>query len=221
MKIVGIIQARISSNRLPGKVMLDICGKTLLERVIDQAKKSELLQEIYVATSMNQDDELVEIVAKNASVYCYRGSLNDVFQRFLETIELSKADIVVRITADNPLTNYELIDYGIKHLMNNKLDYVGYENVPIGTAVEIFTATSFKSISQNKLNEYDREHVTPYYYKEETNFKIDFIRDYYKRDLSYISLTIDTYDEYVNIYKLFSLNKQISLDVIIDRFHKS
>ena len=218
VKVVGIIQARITSSRLPCKVMLDLCGKSLLERVIEQAKKSQVLQEVYVATSVNQEDDLIEHVAQRSMTKCYRGSLNNVFQRFREGIDISDADIVVRITADNPLTNQELIDYGVKYLLVHELDYVGFRNVPVGTAVEVFTAKSFKTIPQGMLNEHNIEHVTSYYYQNPSVFKIDFVEEYYREDLSGISLTVDTLEDYTKVFNLFSLNKQNDLEFIINNY---
>lgn len=215
VKVIGVIQARISSNRLPAKVMLDVMGKTLLERVVERVQNSNVLDEIYIATSLKGEDVIIENISKKIGVKCFRGSLDNVFDRFIETIQKSEADIVVRITADNPLTEPNMIDYGVKHLTHYDLDYVGYKNVPVGTAVEIFTAKSFLSIPTSKLNIHNKEHVTSYYYQNLDKYKVEFIKDFYEEDLSNISLTVDTLKDYIKICNIYLNNKQNDLSELV------
>ncbi|MCP1143746.1 cytidylyltransferase domain-containing protein [Lysinibacillus endophyticus] len=205
VKIVGIIQARISSTRLPAKVMLNIDGKTLLERVIERVKVSKLLHELYIATSTNSEDDLIEEIALKNNTKCYRGNLENVFERFVEVVNLSNADIVVRITADNPLTEAKLIDYGVNFIIENNFDYIGYKNTPIGSAVEIFSAKSFLEIlTQNNLSLHNKEHVTSYYYQNPHRYSVYFIEDFYKENLSDISITVDTLEDYIKVYKIYN-----------------
>lgn len=204
VKVVGIIQARMSSSRLPGKVMLDLGGKTLLERVVENVKKSSSIDEIIIATSMCEEDTVIEHVAKRLDVKCIRGSLEHVFSRFKKAIIESNADIVVRVTADNPLTNANLIDVGINQLQEKSLDYVSFKNVPVGTAVEVFNANTFLLINESILNSHNIEHVTSYFYQNRTEFNIEFIEDFYEKDMSHISVTVDTLADYVKVYSYFS-----------------
>ena len=140
VKVVAIIQARMSSSRLPGKVMLHLGGKTLLEQVVDRVKSATKINEIVIATSTQEEDFIIEDKAKQIGTKCVRGSLNHVFSRFKQAILESGADIVVRITADNPLTNAELIDKAVERLINENLEYVSFKNIPVGTGVEVFKA---------------------------------------------------------------------------------
>lgn len=211
VKVVGIIQARISSSRLPAKAMLNIEGKTLLERVIERVQLSTKLDEIYIATSKNKEDDLIEDIAKKYHIKCYRGSLNNVFDRFAQVISISNADIVVRITADNPLTEPKMIDYGVSYLRKNKLDYLSFKNIPVGSGVEVFTSESFKKIqNQDNLNSHNIEHVTSYYYQNPHLFSIKYIEDFYNKNLSTLSVTVDTLEDYIKIYNIF---KKFDVDI--------
>lgn len=220
VKVVGIIQARISSSRLPAKAMLNIKGKTLLERVIERVQLSSVLDEIYIATSTNIEDDLIEEIANKNNIKCYRGSLENVFERFAQVISITNADIAVRITADNPLTEPKMIDNGVKYLQENKLDYVAYKNIPVGSGVEVFTAKSFLVIkNKNNLNSHNKEHVTSYYYQNENEFKIDFIKNFYNKNLGMFSVTVDTLEDYIkvnNIYKNFEVPISKLLDYYIE-----
>lgn len=199
VKVLGIIQARMSSSRLPGKVMLDLGGKTLLERVVEKVQSASSVDEIIIATSRNEEDIIIKYIADKLNVKCTRGSLEHVFSRFKQVIIESDADIVVRITADNPLTNPDLIDYGVKMLKENDLDYLSFKNVPVGSGVEVFLAEKFLAIDETSLNEHNIEHVTSYFYQNVEDFKVKFIEDYYEKDMSHISVTIDTLEDYIKI----------------------
>lgn len=206
VKVVGIIQARMSSSRLPGKVMLDLCGKTLLERVVERVKAASSVDEIIIVTSVNEEDRIIEQLACKINVKCIRGSLQHVFSRFKKAIIETEADIVVRITADNPLTNPDLIDIGIKEIKISNLDYMSFKKVPIGSSVEVFRAASFLNIDESLLNEHNIEHVTSYFYQNEQQFEVKFIENYYEEDMSHISVTVDTLTDYVKIYLEFLKN---------------
>lgn len=221
VKVVGIIQARISSSRLPAKVMLNILGKTLLERVIERVHLSTALDELYVATSDRKEDDLIEEIAKKNHVKCFRGSLENVFDRFSQVISLSNADIVVRITADNPLTEAKMIDYGVTYLQKNELDYTIFKNIPVGSGIEVFTSKSFSIIKKkNNLNSHNIEHVTSYYYQNAHEFKIDYIEDFYDKNLSTLSVTVDTLEDYIKVYNIY--NKfDVPISELLDCYIKS
>lgn len=222
MKVVAIIQARVSSSRLPAKVMLNLQGKTLLERVIERVKLAEIVDDIWVATSTNSEDSLIQEVVDKNNINCYRGDLENVFDRFVQVIEQTKPNIVVRITADNPLTEPKLIDYGVNYILEQKVDYVGYRNTPIGAAVEVFTAESFMKISSYKdLTKHNLEHVTSYYYQHDDQLNIRFIDDFYNEPLNSFYITVDTYSDYIRMAKYYTkfseqkLNPREYLDSLI------
>lgn len=165
MKVVTIIQARTTSSRLPNKVLIDIYGKPLLERVIDQAKKIRNSNELWVATSTHENDDLIELMCERLDIPCYRGSLKDVRSRYYEIAVNQKADIIVRITADNPFTEPEYVEELISFFKVNQEDYqyarMDKSTVLDGTSSEVFTIDALKESVEKYSNERNREHVTP------------------------------------------------------------
>lgn len=165
MKVVTIIQARTTSSRLPNKVLLDIYGKSLLERVIGQAKSVSQSDKLFVATSNHESDDLIEILCERIGVKCHRGSLQDVRSRFYDIALNQKADIIVRITADNPFTEPEYTDQLISHMKSNSgdFDYARMDKSTVldGTYSEVFTIEALKKSVECYNDEHNREHVTP------------------------------------------------------------
>ena len=140
-KAIAIIQARMTSNRLPRKVALDIHGKCLLERVIGQVRRARTVNEIVVATSTSADDEIVELVCRRLSVDFFRGALTDVRSRFVAVGRERKAAIVVRVTADNPLTEPVFIDALVETLRRDPAVHyctMVKERIPDGSQAEAF-----------------------------------------------------------------------------------
>lgn len=203
VKKIAVIQARLSSSRLPGKVLKDLCGQTLLERVVEKVKSSELVDEVWIATSTEKTDDLIELVGLNIGIKVHRGSLDNVLERFCEVAEKSAADIIVRVTADNPLTEPRLIDTGITEIINNNSDYVYFDGIPYGSGVEVVTKKAlFETLKLTNKNE-DLEHVTQFIKKNSDKFNIKVLLPEFEMKSTDISLTIDTLDDYVKIYKLF------------------
>ena len=119
-RVAAIIQARMGSTRLPGKVLLDIQGKPLLERVIERVKKSKLIDEIIIATTINAKDRaIIELARAQGLPYC-AGSEEDVLDRYYQTAREFQADVIVRITSDNPLTDPEVIDRAVSYFLDNR-----------------------------------------------------------------------------------------------------
>lgn len=202
VKVVAIIQARLSSSRLPAKVMLDLMGKTVLERVVDRVKLAKLVDEIWIATSTNNEDDLIEELAKKINVKCYRGSLDNVINRYYETAKLAKADIIIRVTADNPLTEPTYIDEAVQLISSRQFDYISFENILVGSGIEAFSYLSFEDIVlKNELNEHNIEHVTSYYYQNEKLYNIEVKNQNFVSE-SIKSITIDTFEDYVKVFKI-------------------
>lgn len=164
MKVVTIIQARTTSSRLPNKVMMDIYGKSLLERVIDQSLKIENSDEVWVATSIHENDDLVEYLCERKGVACYRGSLEDVRGRFVYIARETDADFIVRVTADNPLTEPVYAEQLIETLKRNpEYDYARMDKSTIidGTHSEVFTRRALEKSLEEYKDLRNKEHVTP------------------------------------------------------------
>lgn len=205
VKVVAIIQARLSSQRLPGKVLKDLNGHTLLERVVYRVRSASTVQEVWLATSVEPEDDLLEIHGKKLGVHIFRGMLDNVLQRYYDTASFSNADLIVRVTADNPLVEPRFIDQGVNVLLNNKVDYIRFEGIPYGTGIEVFTRQALNLAKELAETEYEREHVTPYILNHPEKFKIIRLLPI-EEDLRHedVRLTIDTMEDYVNMYKLFN-----------------
>lgn len=195
MRTGAIVQARIGSTRLPGKVIIDICGKPVIQHVIERLKQSKYLHEIIIATTeLKQDDVIVEQAVK-AGVKWFRGSEEDVLSRYYYAAKENNLDVIVRITSDCPLIDPYIIDEMIQIFINN--DYNMVSNVsldvklrtfPRGLDAEIFPYTVLKEVFDNASEKYQREHVTPYIYENCNKFFL------YKNPINYSKYrwTLDT-----------------------------
>jgi spore coat polysaccharide biosynthesis protein SpsF len=196
-KIAAIVQARMGSTRLPGKTMADICGKPLLEHVIERVKHSKLISEIIVATTdKKKDDKIVEL-CKKLGIKCYKGSENNVLDRYYQCVKEFRADIIVRITADNPFVDPEVTDKIIKvFLGDGNFDYVSNTvkpTYPEGINAEVFTFSALAKAWKEAKKPTDKEHVTPYMWNNPEVFKIQNIEN--DIDLSYMRWTLDTKED--------------------------
>jgi len=164
MRIVAIIQARMGSTRLPGKVLLDLAGEPVLARVVNRTQRATMLDEIVIATTTESRDEaIVELCSSRDWAY-FRGSEDDVLDRYYQAAKKHHAEVVVRITSDCPLIEPEIIDLVIwKFLEEDSLDYVSNilspRTFPRGLDVETMTFEALKRAWQEDKNPAWREHV--------------------------------------------------------------
>lgn len=169
MKVIGVTQARIGSIRLPGKVLLKVNSRTLLEYHLARAKQSKLVSKWIVATTDETGSDAICRIARKLSVSCFKGSTTDVLERFYKAAVSDKPDYVVRITSDCPLIDGTLIDEAVQICLENKLDYYSNDSIekyPHGLDVEVFTFSQLKKANKEAKLPYDREHVTPYIRKQ-------------------------------------------------------
>jgi spore coat polysaccharide biosynthesis protein SpsF (cytidylyltransferase family) len=194
--MLAIIQARMSSLRLPGKVLMNIAGKPMLERVYDQVLKSNNVKKIIIATSDDSSDDQIEQFCLLQNYPCFRGSLNDVAARFLGVINRQGAEEFIRINGDSPLIDPRLIDIAIAQYRYNLFDLVTnvlHRTFPKGQSVELVRSSTFKRMYESKLSLDDKEHVTKAFYRDEFNFKIkNFSADPPAED---IQLSVDTEED--------------------------
>ncbi len=194
--VVAIIQARMSSSRLPGKILMPLAGRPLLAFMIERVKRAQLVDHIIVATSVDSsDDELVAMLLQH-KIDCWRGSLEDVLARFHDAATHTNADIAVRLTGDCPLVEPSLIDACVQTLESNELDYVSNTNPPSypdGLDVEAMSMAALSTAAtQAQLNS-DREHVTPFIRNHSDRFPAGVISS--AIDLSALRWTIDYADD--------------------------
>ena len=165
MKVSAIIQARTGSSRLPGKVLKEICGLPVLVHVINRVKQAKKVNEIIVATTDKASDEVIVDISEMENIKVFRGSEEDVLERYYKTALHFKSDIIVRITSDNPLTDHRLIDKIVENLIIHNADY-SCNNMPstypYGLDCECFTFQVLEEAFFNAKDKYEREHVTPY-----------------------------------------------------------
>ncbi len=165
LKTVIITQARFGSSRLPGKVMLKASGKSFLEIHTSRIKQSVLANEVIIATSLNDADNVIADEAKLLHIKCSRGSEQDVLARYFYAAKDSGADIIVRVTSDCPFADPVLIDEMLQHFFDGKYDYLSntFEySFPDGIDVEIMSFTALEKAFYEADLPSEREHVTPY-----------------------------------------------------------
>lgn len=199
--IVAIIQARMGSSRLPGKVMLDLCGKPVLWHVQDRVSRAGTIDKIVIATSKEHDDDTIENFCKYYNIPFFRGDEQDVLKRYYGAVTMLKKagcdiDFIVRITADCPLIDPEVIDQTVSHAVQGKFDYVTTSNPPSfpdGVDVEVFTPRALEIASKNAKLPSEREHVTQYIIKHK-QFRKSNVKN--PRDLSKLRWSLDEKEDY-------------------------
>lgn len=204
MKTVAIIQARMGSTRLPGKVLKKVLGKPLLEYQLERVKKSRLIDEIVVATTVKEQDQPIVDFCTEKGVSCYRGSEEDVLARYYEAAKAYEADIVVRLTSDCPVIDPGVIDRVIQaFLEDEEADYVSNtleRTFPRGMDTEVFSFQALEQAFQSARMQSEREHVTPYIWKNSDRFSIKSV--FHRDDLSIHRWTVDTPEDFELIKKM-------------------
>lgn len=207
MKVLSIIQARTTSTRLPNKVLMTIQQKPILQHIINFLKHSQLTDQIIVATTTLPEDNKIEELVKNLGIDCYRGNSTDLLTRYYECARFFKGDIIVRITADNPLVDPLLIDQTISICKETGCDYCTnllHPTYPTGYSAEAFKFSILKKLHETQTNSLSREHVTyhmrqnPHLYNVKEIFApSDLIRPNWR-------LTIDYAEDFLLISEIFS-----------------
>lgn len=222
-KICLAIQARYSSERLPGKVLKEVSGKPLLEYTIKRLQKTNLSQSIYVLTSKNSEDLKIVNFCKSKSYKFFSCSLENVFKRFRSFLKLNNYDAFVRISGDSPLIDPFLIDKMLDKFRKNDCDIltnVFPRTFPSGQSVEIIKSKTFLKIDESLLTEEDKEHVTSFFYKNSKIFNIENFECKYSH--KNIKLSIDTYDDFDRfVYFLKKNNKSLPEDIKINDIIKN
>jgi len=210
MKTAVIIQARMDSSRLPGKVMMKLDGKnTTLYYVITQLQSCKLVNQIIVATSDLKQDDIIAEFSKNMGISVFRGNEKNVLDRFYQCAKIFYTDIIIRIPADKPLIDPNLVDDAIQKFQENNVDYLSNwleESIPGGTEIEIFSFNTLKKIWKKSITDYQKEHVTPYIYENKGEFKIVNLK--YKKFSHNLKYSLDTKQDYDVIKKIISLIEQ-------------
>jgi spore coat polysaccharide biosynthesis protein SpsF len=211
MSVVGVIQARLSSTRLPGKVLLPLSGEPVLHHVVVRLRAAKRVSQVVVATSVEASDDPIADACVRWRVPCVRGPLDDVLMRFVLTIRETGATTVIRIPADKPFVDPAIVDKVAAEHLAARADYTsnmgpGWPDdavLPIGLEVEVASSTALLRANESAATAADREHVMPYLYRGDH----DFERLYVPTDNPFAPLmprlTLDTHEDYEVIATLY------------------
>jgi len=200
MKIAAIIQARVTSTRLPGKVLMNIKGKPMLWHVINRLEYSKKINDIILAIPNTQKNDILEKFAKDNKVKYFRGKEEDVLSRYYKTAKKFKCDVIVRITSDCPLIDPIVVDKVIEKHLSSKADFTANflegkrgilikKSFPQGLEVEVFNFLALEKSHQQAREVYQKEHVDSYIFEHPEIFHLADIEN--KENLSYMRWTVD------------------------------
>ena len=205
-RVVAIIEARMASTRLPGKVLLPIAGSPVIEHIIRRLQQAKTVDEVCLATTDRPDcDELAEFVTQ-LGVLVYRGSEDDVLDRVLGAANYSHADVIVEICGDCPLIDPTIVDATVNQYFIDQLDFCSnaIERAhPIGLDVKVFSTSVLQDVAQQTDDPHDHEHVSLYIYEHPQRYRLGHIMD--SLDANQIShrLTLDTPEDLALIRKIY------------------
>jgi len=206
-KVVAIVQARMGSSRLPGKVLLDLAGEPMLARVVHRVQRAETLDEVVIATTTEQADDALAALCTARGWPCFRGSEDDVLDRYYQSALEHGADVVVRITSDCPLIEPEIIDRVVRELLASHppADYactfLPRYTYPLGLNIEAFWFQTLKVLWLEDQNADWREHVTEYLLHHVERFAIHGVLN--DRDLSAMRWTVDTSEDFDLVRRIY------------------
>ena len=224
--ILGILQARVSSSRLPGKVLKTILGKEMLWHQVKRIQRSKKIDKLVVATSTHSSDDNIERMCLENNIEFFRGDLNNVLDRFYQCAIKYSPSHIVRLTADCPLTDPEVIDKTIEKHLDTNSDYTSNGNPPSypdGLDVEVVKFIALKKAWQCAKMPSELEHVTPYIRSHTeifNNFNLVF-----EKDLSEHRWTVDEPEDFEFVEKiyleLYKKNKNFNMQDILDLLEKN
>lgn len=204
MKIAAIIQARMGSTRLPGKVMKTLGDRTVIGHVIDRCRAIPSVTKVIVATTTSHEDDMICKEAERYGVSYYKGSEENVLSRYYEAAKISQADVIVRITSDCPLLDPQISNKVIEEFLRSGCDYVSSglsETFPRGMDTEVFSFEALEESYFKATESFEKEHVTPYIYLHPDRFELQsFSND---TDLSGYRLTLDTEEDWSLISRIY------------------
>ena len=203
MRTVAIIQARMSSTRLPGKVLINFCNKPVLEHIVQRLRTCKLIDDIVIATSDHDSDSKIKDFCLEKNFIIFRGSLHDVLDRYYKAAIEHKADAILRITGDCPLIDPEIVDEVIKTFHENQCDLCGLSGeFPDGLDCSVFSFKALEKSWREAELKSEREHVGPYIEKNPDIFKIKPV--YLFNNMEHLRWTLDTPEDQQLINEIFN-----------------
>lgn len=204
-RVVAILQARMSSTRLPGKVMAPILGRPMLARQLERLRRCAALDELVAATSDRQDDDPVAALCAGEGVPCFRGSLDDVLDRFYRCATERRADHVVRLTGDCPLTDPRMVDELVRFYLAGDYDYAANcrpPTLPDGLDAEIFSFAALEAAWREATDPFEREHVVPFIIRRPGRFRLGNWA--WPQDLSGLRWTVDEPEDLAFVIRVYA-----------------
>lgn len=220
VKTVIIVQARMTSTRLPGKVLKEIMGKPLLEYQIERLRRIKSVDEIVIATTTNDMDQQIVDLCNRLSVAYFRGSEEDVLARYHGAAEKYNADIVVRVTSDCPVIDPAVCEEAITYFIKNQdqYNYVRLEQYPRGLDAEVLSLKVLDECYKEATDKPDREHVTPFIYRHPERYRMKRITC--DKDYSHHRWTVDTPEDFELVRRiieeLYPIKKLFNFVDILD-----
>jgi len=205
-RIVAIVQARMGSTRLPGKVLKTVCGKTLLEHQMERMLRAALLDAVVVATSVSPADDRIEDLVLSRGWMVYRGPEEDVLGRYAEAAAAFEANPVVRMTMDNPLMDPYVIDRVVETYQNGSYDFVTNNleaTFPHGLDLEVFSRAALGIAHREATKAFDREHVSPFIRDHPSRFRLGNVRS--PRDLHHLRWTVDYPEDFEFVLAVYEM----------------
>jgi spore coat polysaccharide biosynthesis protein SpsF len=229
MKTIIVSQARMTSTRLPGKVLLKVLDKSLLEYHIERLQRVKLADEVIIATTINLIDDPIVELCKKLNIKYFRGSENNVLSRYFKTAELYRASIIVRVTSDCPVIDPQIVDDIIEFYLKNinEYDYVSNSTLdktfPRGLDVEVFSFNALKEAQHRGKKQIETEHVTPYIHQNPDKFRLGSVTN--KINLSKHRWTVDEQADFdlikIIIENLYPKNKNFTMQDILQLFKEN
>jgi len=216
--VIAVIQARMKSNRLPDKAMLDLAGKPLLAHVIERVQAFENVDEVFVATSYCGSNKPIIDLAFEMRCNVFVGAIEDVLERFYIISEEYPSKYIARITGDNPFIDVNYGSFAIKREIEKKFDLLAMVGLPIGTGIEIFKSEAIQRTYNEVTKKSDREHVTTYIKNNRDKFNVEFYNAGLQSPLGYPRLTVDYEEDYVlakMIYGELYKKKPFSIEEVV------
>jgi spore coat polysaccharide biosynthesis protein SpsF len=207
MRVIATIEARMTSSRLPGKVLLESIGKPMLQLMVERLRHLERVDDIVIATTTNKTDEPIVALAEKLGIQYYRGSENDVLTRVLEAAKANGADLIVELSGDCPLIDPVIVDQVIDAYFENDCDYATNcltQTFPLGMETEVFSSKLLEIADTEGKTQEDREHVSWFFVRHPDRFKLFNIEALGKVKRPEIRLTLDEAADYKLIDAIFS-----------------
>jgi spore coat polysaccharide biosynthesis protein SpsF len=203
MKVVAIIQARMGSSRLPGKVLLDLAGRPMLQRVFERTRLASELHDVVVATTTLADDDAVAAMCRTRGWPCFRGSAADVLDRYYQAARAHQADVVVRITADCPLLDPAIVDRAVQmfRAAQPRVHYATTDGHPRGLDVEVVRMDALEQAWREAETGPEREHVTLHIYRNPGKFTL--LNVSWPDKLDHWRWTVDTMEDLTLVRFIF------------------